>query len=306
MSSYFSENFDNGIGALNHTWGNGIDTSVRGQVTIKGDSGIMENPWGDAAGHGYGTYSITASLSGHAAGPAGAAVARQRQVARAGKWTSPSSSAAAPTARCTSAADGSDVYGSVYYGGVDEFEGAHLHARLAAGQRHLLGRRAVYGGFSDNVGRDYDHGGINEVFWIMNRGGGTSITVYDISYSPSGGGAVGGSAVQAEVTTAAARSAPRPRSTPVPWRGQRRHRLQPVRRPARLDVAGRGALLGLPLIRTGLTSTPASRSMRAALPQPGRVGGNIVPSTVERGDACPRPARSYNRAAAWERPGCAA
>jgi hypothetical protein len=36
----------------------------------------------------------------------------------------------------------------------------------------------------------------------MNRGGGTSITVYDVSYSPSGGGGGGGgSAVQAEVTT---------------------------------------------------------------------------------------------------------
>src|SRR3954466_10316376 len=70
MSSYFSESFDNGIGALNHTWGNGIDTSVRGQVTISGNSGIMENPGGASAGHGYGSYSITASMSGHATGPA--------------------------------------------------------------------------------------------------------------------------------------------------------------------------------------------------------------------------------------------
>ncbi|WP_431270729.1 hypothetical protein [Dankookia sp. P2] len=46
MSSYFSESFNNGVGALSHTWGNGIDTSVRGQVTISGNSGIMENPWG--------------------------------------------------------------------------------------------------------------------------------------------------------------------------------------------------------------------------------------------------------------------
>ena len=41
MSSGFFESFDNGVGALNHTWGN-IDTSVRGQVTLTGDSGMME------------------------------------------------------------------------------------------------------------------------------------------------------------------------------------------------------------------------------------------------------------------------
>jgi beta-glucanase (GH16 family) len=202
MSSYFSESFNNGIGALNHTWGNGIDTSVRGQVTIKGDSGIMENPWGAAAGHGYGTYSITASLSGHAAGPAGLLWPGNDV------WPGPEMDlvefiGGGPYGTMHFNGGGSDVYGSVYYGGVDESKVHTYTLDWQPGRVTFSVDGRVYGGFSDNVSRDYDHGGINEVFGIMNRGGGTSITVYDVSYSPSGGGGGGGggSAVQAEVTT---------------------------------------------------------------------------------------------------------
>jgi beta-glucanase (GH16 family) len=97
--------------------------------------------------------------------------------------------------------NGSDVYGSVYYNGVDESKVHTYTLDWQPGSLTFSVDGRAYGGFSDNVGRDFDHGGINEVFSIMNRGGGTSITVYDISYSPSGGGGGGGSAVQAEVTT---------------------------------------------------------------------------------------------------------
>jgi beta-glucanase (GH16 family) len=200
MSSYFSESFDNGIGALNHTWGNGIDTSVRGQVTVSGNSGIMENPWGSAAGHGYGTYSITASMSGHAEGPAALLWPGND------KWPGPEYDLAEfiggrPYGTMHFSSNGSDVYGSVYYNGVDESKVHTYTLDWQPGSLTFSVDGRAYGGFSDNVGRDFDHGGINEVFSIMNRGGGTSITVYDISYSPSGGGGGGGSAVQAEVTT---------------------------------------------------------------------------------------------------------
>jgi hypothetical protein len=204
MSSYFSESFDNGIGALNHTWGNGIDTSVRGQVTVSGNSGIMENPWGAAAGHGYGTYSITASMSGHAEGPAALLWPGND------KWPGPEYDLAEfiggrPYGTMHFNGNGSDVYGSVYYNGVDESKVHTYTLDWQPGSLTFSVDGHVYGGFSDNVGRDYDHGGINEVFSIMNRGNGTSITVYDISYSPSGGGGGGGGgAVQAEVTATGA------------------------------------------------------------------------------------------------------
>ena len=198
MSSYFSESFNNGIGALNHTWGNGIDTSVRGQVTVSGDSGIMENPWGSAAGHGYGTYSITASLSGNAPGPAALLWPGND------KWPGPEMDMAEIIngqvyGTLHYNGGGNDVYGSIFYTGVDESKVHTYTLDWQPGKVTFSVDGRSYGGFSDNVGRDYDHGGINEVFSIMNRGGGgTSITVYDISYSPSGGG---GSAVQAEVVS---------------------------------------------------------------------------------------------------------
>ena len=209
MSSYFSESFDNGVGALNHTWGNGIDTSVRGQVTVSGNSGIMEAPWGSAAGHGYGTYSITASLKGDTAGPAALLWPGND------KWPGPEFDLAeiingrAYGTMHFKGSDGNDVYGSIFYNGLDESKAHTYTLDWQPGSLTFSVDGHVYGGFSDNVGRDFDHGGINEVFSIMNRGGGTSITVYDVSYSPSGGGGGGGggSAVQAEVTTSGSSTA---------------------------------------------------------------------------------------------------
>ncbi|WP_431270730.1 family 16 glycosylhydrolase [Dankookia sp. P2] len=169
---------------------------------------------------------------------------------RGRRWTWRSSSTAGPTARCNYNGGGNDVYGSIFYNGLDESKVHTYTLDWQPGKVTFLVDGQSYGGFSDNVSRDFDHGGINEVFSIMNRGGGTSITVYDISYSPSGGG--GGGAVQAEVTTGGARQQRRGRARHrrrCP--GQRLARLQPVRGPARLDVARRDALVGLRLIRTG-------------------------------------------------------
>jgi beta-glucanase (GH16 family) len=202
MSSAFFESFDNGVGALNHTWGN-IDTSVRGQVTLTGDSGIMELPWGTAAGHGYGVYSITAALKGDAQGPA-VLLWPGNDV-----WPGPEIDLAEinnGTAYGTMhfrGSDGSDVYGNIYYGGLDESRPHTYTLDWEPGSVTFSVDGRVYGGYTDNVGRDYDHGGINEVFSIMNqnRGHDTSVTVYDVSYTPSGGGGGGGAAVQAEVTT---------------------------------------------------------------------------------------------------------
>lgn len=206
MSSYFFESFDNGIGALNHTWGRGIDTSVRGQVTVSGDSGIMERPWGAAAGHGYGTYSITLSMRGDAPGPAALLWPGDD------KWPGPEYDIAeiingrAYGTMHFRGADGSDVYGSVFYNGLDESKVHTYTLDWQPGSITFSVDGKVYGGFTDNVGRDFDHGGINEVFGIMNRGSGTSITVYELSYTPSGssgGGGGGSSADQVEVTTSA-------------------------------------------------------------------------------------------------------
>ena len=56
----FYESFDNGVGALNHTWNSGNIQTGGARLTLKGDSGAMQNPTGPAAGNGYGTYEVTA------------------------------------------------------------------------------------------------------------------------------------------------------------------------------------------------------------------------------------------------------
>ena len=62
MANSFHESFDNGAGALTNVWGNGVDTGVKGQITLNGSSG--------GAGHGYGRYTVTAEVEGNAVGPA--------------------------------------------------------------------------------------------------------------------------------------------------------------------------------------------------------------------------------------------
>ena len=203
MTAAFFESFDNGIGALNHTWGSrDIDTSVRGQVTLTGDSGIMEFPGGISVGHGYGSYSIVAKLTGHEPGPAGLLWPGNDV------WPGPEMDlvefiGGRPYGTMHfRGSDGGDVFGSIYYNGVDERQVHTYTMDWEPGVVTFSVDGRVFGGYSDNVSRDYDHGGMNVVFSVMNRNPNTSITVYEVSYSPSGGGGGGGggSAVQAEVT----------------------------------------------------------------------------------------------------------
>ena len=47
-----------------------MDTNVKGQITLRGNSGVMEKPSGSDAGHGYGQYTVTAKLEGNQVGSA--------------------------------------------------------------------------------------------------------------------------------------------------------------------------------------------------------------------------------------------
>src|SRR5688572_15454625 len=66
MAVAFHESFDNGVGAISNAWN--IDTSVDGQVTLRGSAAMMEWAVGPEAGHGYGTYTIHAKLEGNVPG----------------------------------------------------------------------------------------------------------------------------------------------------------------------------------------------------------------------------------------------
>lgn len=188
MSGSFFESFDNGIGALNHTWGSGIDTSVSGQVTISGYSGIMEKPWGDAAGHGYGTYKIVARLSGNAEGPAALLWPGND------RWPGPEMDIVEYIHDHAYAAlhydnNGRDGYHIINYDGLDPSQTHTYEVKWEPGRISLSVDGRSYGSFTQNVGADYDHGGLNSTISIMNRGHnpGTSITVYEVGYTPLGG-----------------------------------------------------------------------------------------------------------------------
>ncbi len=63
------ESFDHGLDAFSHRWGS-IDHSVRGEVKLTGNAGMMESPSGRPAGHGYGTHTVEAKIEGNSPGAA--------------------------------------------------------------------------------------------------------------------------------------------------------------------------------------------------------------------------------------------
>lgn len=176
----FHESFDNGVGKLNHKWGN-IDTSVDGQVTLRGYSGMMERPSGDSAGHGYGTYEITASLKGNQQGPAALLWPGND------KWPGQEVDLVEihhgnpyGTAHHEKA-NGGDGYRTVDYD-IDE-SGVHTYKVVwEPGKLTYSVDGQEVGEITKNVTADHAHGGVDLVFGALNINPNTSITVYDMKY----------------------------------------------------------------------------------------------------------------------------
>ncbi len=213
MADSFFESFNNGTGALTHHWAGTIDTSVSGQVTLRGTSGVMERPWGRDAGHGYGQYYVTAKVEGNQVGPA------------ALLWPSDDKWPGTEMDFVEVLSDGT-AYGTAHHGnfGWDEYK-AHMYWGTDESQVHTYGINwqadrvsfTVDGRDAGTVWqdtRDAEHGGSNVVFGLMNKNNNTSITVYDMSYTPNGGGAPAPAAQPAAVQ--AQPSAPAP-SGAIDW-----------------------------------------------------------------------------------------
>ena len=185
MADTFSESFNHGLGALNHTWGN-VDTSIAGQVTVSGSSsGIMEHPSGAAAGHGYGEYSFTLSMSGDAQGPAALLWPGND------KWPGPEFDVAEfidghvyGTVH-SAGHDGGDQYECVTYDGINASDKHTYTLDWEPGKITFGVDGHTYGSVGDNVGADFAHGGVNEVIGVNNMDSDTSITLYEVSYTPS-------------------------------------------------------------------------------------------------------------------------
>ncbi len=188
MAEKFVESFDHGIGALNHVWGNAnIDTSVAGQVTISGHGGFMEKPTGPSAGHGYGTYTVVASLKGNTEGSAALLWPGDD------KWPGPEYDIVEvingkPYGTVHyKGGDGGDGYRSVMFDGIDESKVHTYTLDWQPGKITYFVDGTEMGAVTNKVGADHAHGGVDEVFGLMNRSDNTSMTVYEVSYTPSGG-----------------------------------------------------------------------------------------------------------------------
>lgn len=181
MANFF-ETFSHGVGQLNHTWGK-IDASVAGQVTLRGNAGMMQNPWGAAAGEGYGHYEITAALKGNVAGPAimlwpanDKWPGQELDLAEINKGV-------AYGAAHHKTATGGDGYRTATYSGLDESQPHKCTLDWTPGKLVFGVDGHTYGTITQNVTADYEHHGVNEVFGALNNNAATSVTVYEMSYT---------------------------------------------------------------------------------------------------------------------------
>lgn len=185
MANSFYESFDNGTGALTHHWSGQIDTSVKGQVTLTDYSGVMEWPGGKSAGHGYGQYYVTAKVEGNQVGPAALLWPSDD------RWPGTemdfvevlSDGRAYGTAH--NGNNGYDWYDARMYN-VDE-SGVHTYGINWQADRVSFTVDGRDAGTVWMETKDAAHGGSNVVFGLMNKNDNTSITVYDLSYTPNGG-----------------------------------------------------------------------------------------------------------------------
>jgi beta-glucanase (GH16 family) len=185
LADSFYESFDNGTGALTHNWSGNIDTSVSGQITLDGYSGVMQQPSGSGSGYGYGQYYVTAKLEGDGVGPAALLWPSND------KWPGTELDFVEVldngTAYGCAHRDGGgfDTYESRMYGGLDE-SGVHTYGINWQADKVTF---SVDGQDAGTVWMDTDdaaNGGTNLVFALMNTSEDTSMTVYDLSYTASG------------------------------------------------------------------------------------------------------------------------
>jgi hypothetical protein len=190
------ETFDNGKGMFSRSWGPGVDTSVKGQLTIHTsaddrDSGAMVPPTSAKAGYGYGLYEYVLKMQGTIGVYALAWPSSDN-------WPGPELDLVEilPDGRPYSTihwkgSDGRDQYKSYFLDGVDETQ-VHTYSLLWE-----EGRLTAYVDgvqkwtTTDRVPKDYAHGGENvapgigvQTHWNGGSLGGNNwITIYDASYS---------------------------------------------------------------------------------------------------------------------------
>jgi hypothetical protein len=209
-----SVSFDNGFGSIGNVWN--VPAPRNGEVTLSGSSSMMEWATGPSAGHGYGTYTVTAKVQGNQPGP-GIIL-----------WPGDNKWPGQEIDMLEITPDGSGrQYGTVHWNSngsdafaTDIFEGVtggayHDYTMVwEPGKITFKVDGAEKGVITSHVPTDYDHGGMNNTIGVMNNNNNTSITVSHISFTPLGG------------------SAPAPAPAPTP---------EPVQAPAPSNTSGGSA-----------------------------------------------------------------
>ena len=179
----WTETFNNGTGALNHLWSGDVDTSVPGQITLRDHSGVMQFPGGAGEGFGFGKYTATVEVEGNAVGAAALLWPSDNE------WPGTEMNFVEVlndgTAYGTAHRDlGYDWYQSTKYAGLDESQ-VHTYGIDWQADGVTYSVDGVDVGRVEMDSADAANGGANSVFGMMNMNPGTSLTVYDLSYTPS-------------------------------------------------------------------------------------------------------------------------
>ena len=198
-----TESFNNGVGALGNAWNVSV---ANGAVTLNGSSALMEWATGPSAGHGYGTYTVTAKVDGNQPGPGIILWPGDN------KWpgqeidmleiTPDGSGRQYGTVHWDN--NGKDAYATVIFDGVT---GGKYHDYTLVWAPGLITFKVdgvTKGTIDGNVPVDFDHGGMNNTIGVMNNNSNTSITVSHIEFTPLG-----------ETVQAAPAPAPAPAPSPV-------------------------------------------------------------------------------------------
>ena len=197
--------FDSGLGSLSNAWN--VPAPVNGAVTLNGSSSMMEWATGPDAGHGYGTYTVTAKVDGSQPGP-GIIL-----------WPGDNKWPGQEVDMLEITPDGSGrQYATVHWneGGHDAFQ-TIIYNGVSSGQFHDYtmvwepGKMTFkvdgkeMGSFDHHIPTDHDHGGMNNTIGAMNNNSNTAITVSNIQFTPLGHEpAATGTPVVAQVDHAAA------------------------------------------------------------------------------------------------------
>lgn len=180
------ESFDDGTGALGKAWN--ADTSVPGEVTLRGDAAMMEWNGSRDSGHGYGTYTIEAKFDGTQ--PGAAIVLWPGDDRWPGQEIDIGELAHDGSGRQYGAvhwnAGGRDAYTTVMLDGVETGAFHDYTVVWEPGRITFKVDGETKGSVTENVPRDFDAGGMNNTIGVLNRGWDTSVTVREVEYRPLG------------------------------------------------------------------------------------------------------------------------